>query len=220
MLAEYKPHKAAIGSPTTLETARGTAKPPWQRRFLELLPSIQRHAKIRFRNLTPELRDELVQETIARALLDFVRLVERNKEHVACAGPLARFAVAQVQQGRRVGGRRNVRDVTSEYCRNRKAVMLESLNRYDEDSGNRQDLVVEDRNAGPAEVAATRLDVGDWLQTLTSRNRRLAERLAIGASTNGTARTFGITPGRVAQLRRQFHDEWCKFQGELDQATV
>jgi len=49
--------------------------PTWHRRFLELLPKIRRHAQIRFRSLPAESCDDLVQETIARALLDYLRLV-------------------------------------------------------------------------------------------------------------------------------------------------
>jgi hypothetical protein len=47
--------------------------------------------------------------------------------------------------------------------------------------------VVEDRNAGPAEVAATRIDFSDWLATLPERNRRIAETLATGECTSSVA---------------------------------
>jgi DNA-directed RNA polymerase specialized sigma24 family protein len=223
MIAEYRTSETAGRAKQAVprKTAVGAAtNPGWQRRFLLLVPTIRRHAKLRFRNLTPELREELVQETIARALLDFLRLVERGKEHVASAGPLARYAVAQVRQGRRVGSRMNVRDITSHYSQQQTGAVVERLDRCDEESGGWQEILVEDRHAGPAEIASTRIDVHEWLKSLPKRDRRLAERLATGETTSGAARIFAITPGRVAQLRRELHDAWRVFQGELVAATL
>jgi hypothetical protein len=39
----------------------------WQDRFLQMLPTIHQHARLRFRRLTPELRAECVQEAICNA---------------------------------------------------------------------------------------------------------------------------------------------------------
>jgi DNA-directed RNA polymerase specialized sigma24 family protein len=222
MIAECKASEtdARVKVPTQPNIVSESRNPAWQHRFLLLVPSIRRHAKLRFSNLPRELREELVQETIARALLDFLRLVERGKEHVASAGPLARYAVAQVRQGRRVGSRLNVRDVTSHYSQQQTGAVVERLDRCDEESGGWQEIVVEDRNAGPADVAATRIDVREWLKSLPKRDRRLAERLATGETTSGAARIFGITPGRVAQLRRELHDAWHCFQGDPVPGTL
>jgi len=189
--------------------------PPWQKRFLRLLPSIQCHAEIRFRNIGPELREEMVQETIARALVDYRRLMDRHMEHAASASPLARFAVAQVRHGRRVGSRLNVHDVSSEYCRTRKGVSLKSLDRCDLESGAWQEVLVEDRHTTPADIASIRIDVGLWLETLPNRSRHMAERLASGETTLAVARLFGISCGRVSQMRRELQHDWYSFQGEL-----
>ena len=94
--------------------------------FLRLVPSIRQHAQIRFRHVNPADREDAVQEVIARSLLQFLRLLELGKEHLIFAGPLARYAVAQVRGGRRVGGQLNIRDVSSPYCRARKGVSLDS----------------------------------------------------------------------------------------------
>jgi DNA-directed RNA polymerase specialized sigma24 family protein len=217
MIVESRtPETAAQVQPTALRqtAAKETTNPAWQHQFLTLLPSIRRHAKLRFRNLSPELREELVQETVARALLDFVRLVEQGREHIACAGPLARYAVAQVRQGRKVGSRLNVRDVTSHYSQQRTGAVVERLDRCDEAAGGWQEILVEDRRSTPAEIAATRIDVREWFQSLPQRNRRIAERLAVGESTSTVARIFNLTPSRIAQLRRELYDAWRMFQGE------
>jgi RNA polymerase sigma factor (sigma-70 family) len=179
-----------------------------------MLPKIRRHAAMRFRALSSELREEMVQETIVRALFDYLRLVERGKGHVAFATPLARFAVAHVRQGRRIGGRLNSKDISSEYCRNRNGLELESLDSQDDAEGSWREVLVEDRRSTPANVAAMRIDVEQWLKTLPNRSRQLMERLVMGESTSDTARLFGISPGRVSQLRRELCRAWYAFHGE------
>ena len=42
---------------------RGSA-PAWHTRFLAMLPAIEAHARVAFRHLTPEAREDAVQETI------------------------------------------------------------------------------------------------------------------------------------------------------------
>jgi hypothetical protein len=186
----------------------------WQHRFLRMYPAVRRYAVMRFRSLPAELREEMVAETIARALLDYVRLVERDKEHLASATPLARYAISQVRAGRRVGCSCNGRDVSSQYCQIRHGVSLQSLDAHDERTGGWQEILVEDRHAGPAEVAASRIDFEQWLQTLPRRNRQLAKRLAIGETTSSSAREFGISSSRVSQLRGELCQAWHSFQGE------
>ena len=75
-------------------------------------------------------------------------------------------------------------------------------------------VVVEDHNATPAEVATTRLDFKAWLGTLSPRNREIARLLATGESTGETAKRFGVSAGRVSQLRGELRDGWWRFQGE------
>src|SRR4051812_18964601 len=197
-----------------------TQQQSWHVVFLRLVPRIRQHAQIRFRHENPVDREEAVQEVIARSLIQFLRLLELGKEHLVFAGPLARYAVSQVRGGRRVGGKLNIRDVSSPYCRARKGVSLDSLQRVDEASGQWQEILVEDRGATPADIAATRIDVREWLQTLPRRSRRLAERLATGESTSGAARTFGISRSRVSQLRHELHCAWNTVQGETNSASI
>jgi hypothetical protein len=166
-----------------------TVQPPsWHAVFLRLVPRIRQHAQIHFRHANPADREDAVQEVVARALIQFLRLLELGKEHLIYAGPLARYAVAQVRGGRRVGGQLNIRDVSSQYCRARKGVSLNSLDGVDDVSGRWQEVLVEDRSATPADIAAARIDVRVWLQSLPKRSRGLAERLATGESTSGAAR--------------------------------
>jgi hypothetical protein len=187
-------------------------------RFLELLPTICQHARYVFRRLLPEARDEAIQEVVANAFVAYTRLVEQGKEELAYATPLARHAVAQVRAGRRVGGKLNVRDVSSDHCRQSNGVTIERLDRWDQHDEAWRELVVEDRRATPADVAATRLDFVAWLSTLSTRNRRIALVLAMGETTTCVAEQFGVSLGRVSQLRQELKAAWEAFHGEAKAA--
>src|SRR5947209_4167562 len=42
--------------------------------------------------------------------------------------------------------------------------------------------------------------------------RDLIDDLMAGEHTGDAARRHGLSPGRVSQLRREFHDDWRRFQ--------
>lgn len=190
----------------------GSSSPEAQ--FLALLPAIRRQARVAFRGEPAERRGELVAEVIANCWVAFRRLVERGLMQVAYATPLARFAIRQVRDGRRVGARLNVRDVLSDYCRRHKRVQVERLDMQDESDADWRAIVVEDRRATPADTSAARIDIAAWLATLSDRERELAQTLALGETTSGAAATFRITAARVSQLRRELRHAWERFSGE------
>ena len=196
------------------------AVPSWHEPFLAMLPAIQKHARFAFRHLDPEAREDAVEEVIANALVAFVRLVRLGKADVAYATPLAMFGVRQFRAGRRVGSKLNVRDVTSSYCQRAKGVCVGRLDRYDRDEEEWKEVVVEDKHAGPAEVAATRIDFAAWLGILPTRLRRIAKVLATSESTKQVAKQFQISPGRVSQIRRELMECWDQFQGEARGAAA
>ena len=188
--------------------------PRWHKKFLAMLPLIRRHAQVSFRQLDVEARSEAVQEVICNALAAYRRLVELKKTDVAFPSSLARYGVAQVRAGRRVGGSLNVRDITSKHCQLQKQIQVDRLDRYDEEEMCWQEILVEDRHAGPAETASSRIDFGDWLGTLPARQRRIAGVLATGETTLATARRFHVSPARVSQLRQELKRAWELFVGE------
>jgi len=179
-----------------------------------MLPAIVTHARISFRHLRPDARAEAIQEVVCNACCAVARLAELGKLDLAYPSPLARYGVAQVRDDRKVGGRLNCRDVLSPYCQRLKHVVVEQLDRFDEDEGQWREVVVEDHRAGPAETAAARIDLTNWFDSLPRHKRRVAQVLASGETTKRTARKFRVSPGRVSQLRREFQDSWAEFQGE------
>jgi hypothetical protein len=185
-----------------------------QERFLKMLPAIHRQAHYVLRGYDEEVQQELIADVVANCYCAYCRLVERGQEGRAYATPLTDYAIRRVRAGRRVGQRWNVRDVSSAHCQREKGVTLERLDRRDAGSRAWQEVLVKDRRSGPAEIAALRLDFRAWLAALPERTRRVAECLATGETTSVVARMFGITPGRISQLRRELHQAWLSFQNE------
>ena len=188
------------------------------RRRLDAEPaqiSANRHNRLR-----PEARADALQEVVANAAVAYARLAELGKEGLAYPTPLATYAVAQYRAGRRVGNRRNVREVLSEYTQRRKRFSVESLDRFDEEENQWREAVVEDTRSSPVpEAVAFRIDFADWLASLPRRDRRIAESLAVGNRTGAAAKRFHVSPGRVSQLRRDFQQSWERYQGEVSDAT-
>jgi hypothetical protein len=186
----------------------------WHAAFLAMLPAIERHARISFSELNPEAREEAVQETICYALAAYRQLAARGKVDLAYPSPLARYGVAHFRAGRRVGSRLNKNDALSVYAQRQRGFRVGSLDKFDAEVDGWQEIVVEDRHAGPAEIAATRIDFSQWLKTLTTKQRKIANALALGESTQVVANKYGLTPGRISQIRRQFKDAWDGFTAD------
>ena len=199
----------------TAKSVRCRKSPPaWHDNFMAILPAIETHAKIAFRRLDAEAREEAIQETVCNACCAYARLVELNKTDLAFPSALARFGVAQVKDGRKVGGKLNCRDVSSDYCQQKKNLLVERLDQFDSEEGAWEEILVEDRRAGPAETAITRIDFSTWLQLLPRRLRKIATFLANGETTKTAARKFGVSPGRISQIRKELFLAWHRFQGE------
>jgi hypothetical protein len=178
-----------------------------------MLPAIIQHAKVAFRHVRGQDRQDKIQETVANALVAFRRPVQLKKVDLAYPSVLARYAVAQIKDGRLVGGHMNVKDVSSPYCQRVKGVVLERLDKYDPDEECWQEVLVPDKTCTPAELAASRIDVQAWFKTLDRRNRRIAEFLAAGQTTKAAARRFKVSAGRISQLRRELAANWKRFVG-------
>jgi len=107
--------------------SRRVASTQHHAQFVAMLPQIRKLARLAFRAARPELKEELIAEVVANAFCAFNRLVERGKEDIAYATPLAAFAVKQVRSGRRVGGRLNVRDITSRHAQLAKGIAVAAV---------------------------------------------------------------------------------------------
>jgi transposase-like protein len=186
----------------------------WQQGFLVMMSDIVRSAHIAFRNLDPEARQEAVQEVLVSAMLAYVRLFERQKVDVAYPSALARFAIAQYRVGRRVSTKLNCNDVLSPFARRKKNFRVETLTGGKGNYSSWRELLPENREAGPAETAAARIDISEWFESFSSLDREIAEALSMGYSTKEVAQEFQVSAPRISQKRREFLDSWQMFQGE------
>jgi hypothetical protein len=191
-----------------------------QQRFLNLLPLLQRALRYRFRQLRQDERAESVQEAIAIAWIMYARLAESGREHQACPTALARYAAARVRSGRRAVGAKGRHDVMSAFCRRRFGVQLERLEPHFKVTNAWQEILVDDRRATPADLAAMRVDFRSWLDSLTARKRQLAKMLSLGEPTHRVARAFGLSRGRISQLRKELKASWEHFQSEPGEVPV
>jgi hypothetical protein len=196
-------------------TPRRRSVPRWHRRFLAMLPLIQRQARVAFRDLPPQAREDAVAEVVANCLVSYVRLVRRGREQRAFPSVLAKYAIRQFRDHRRVGVRLCIRDVLSPYAQQRKRFTVERLDRFDNQEGAWLEAVVQDtRHTSVLEVAAFRIDFAEWLRRLPARHRRLAQYLAAGHRASEAARKLGVCDARISQVRGELCRSWREFQGE------
>jgi hypothetical protein len=198
----------------TTKQIRPTVTAQQNEQFLEMVPLIRSRARLAFRRLRPEAKQELVQEVIANAYCRFSRLVRAGKAALAFASPLANYAIRQVLDGRQVGTSANTRCVMSHYQRAVAGVIIERLNAFDHEQGEWRDALVEDHHASPADIAAARIDVAESFRAMPPKNRRIAKTLAMGESASGAAKRFKLSQARISQLRRELRASWQEFQGE------
>ena len=153
--------------------------PEWHEVFLRLLPAIVTHAKIAFRHLDPEAKQEAVQDVVCNACScrgAAGRIGQARSglpERAGHTSPSARSRMAA-----RSAATLNVNDVLSPYCQQRKNVKVESIDHFDDDeNGWRQAVVVDTRSSPVPEIVAFRCDFSDWLQSLPRRDCHIAESL-------------------------------------------
>lgn len=215
----------------TVSTARGhdqTSSPHDD--FLTLMPVVERHARIVFRHLDKEARDETVSEAIAAAFEAHIHLKARDRNPSQFPTMLATFAVLHVKDDRHVGGRSSSRDALSRKAQQRRGFTVEYLpattrtsfeERYADVGGQRRQDILEEclqddtRTPVPDQVAF-KLDFPAFLHTLTERDRCMAVALAEGHAATQVAARFGLTVGRITQKRQEWRREWHNFQGETE----
>jgi hypothetical protein len=196
---------------------------------------IERHGRFAFRGLRcPAQRDDAVADTVALAWRWFARLVARGKDPSAFPSALATFAARAVYDGRRVCGRESDQDALSPRARRRRGFAVQRLpastarphdERYGAPCGQRhqdewEEALADNTRTPPDEQAAFRLDFPAWLLTHTDRNRRVIGDLMRGERTKEVGEKYGLTPGRISQLRRELMNDWRRFRGEAGGADA
>lgn len=184
----------------------------WQG-FHSIMPAISTHLKICFRRLPAEQREEKTQEALASALVSYRSLATSGRMADIHPGTLAGFAVKHVNNRRHVGGSQDgARDAMSTVAQNRGCFRTMSTDRYRRETGEWEQITVEDRRVPVPDLVSFRIDFREWLDTLSRRDRKIIASFIRGDSTSGVAQQFGISEGRVSQLRRKYQVLWRAFQ--------
>jgi hypothetical protein len=178
----------------------------WQNDFLSMLPEIERRLRFAFCQLDPAAKDEAIAEGVAHSLFAYRRLNEQDRTEVATSSTLAWYSSRQVMRGRPAAGRMNGREPLSRHGQLTNRIKIERL------PSKWIDAIVLDKRAAIPDVIAAKMDVGAWFATLTQRMRQIANDLAFGCSTSEVAKKYGVTAGRISQLRRTLKESWATFQ--------
>jgi hypothetical protein len=197
--------------------------------FEALLPRIEQHARIAFRDVRcPDRKAEAVAETVGLAWTWYCRLAEKGRDAAAFASALATLATRSARSGRRVCGAESANDVLSKHAQARHGFRVSSLpssprnaheNLYGDVLGQRQQDVFEERLQQNAvtpipDQVQFRIDFPAWLRTLTARERRIIRAMLREERTKDLSRRFHLSPGRISQLRAEFKQGWRRFCGD------
>ena len=186
----------------------------WQSDFVAMLPEIEQKLRLAFWRLDPEARENAIEEGVVHSLLAYVRLVDQGRAEVATPSSLAWYSSRHVKRGRPTSGKMNGNEPLSRYGRISNDIEIERQ------SGTWIDTLVEDKRAPIADQVAAKMDVGVWFATLTKRMKEIAKDLAFGCSTSEVAKKYGVTAGRISQLRRVLEESWLAFQQEAAPALA
>jgi hypothetical protein len=154
--------------------------------------------------------------------------LQNGKDATEFVSALAGYATRAVRSGRRLCGQLRANDVLSELAQRRHGFMVQPLpcsttpswevrsgTTHSQQHFNAYEERLRDNTVTPPpDAAAFRIDFPKFLDSLTDRDRRLAEFLSLGHQARKAADRFGLSPGRVTQLRQRWCQEWRVFQGE------
>jgi hypothetical protein len=158
-----------------------------------------------------------VAEVVALTWKWFIRLAERGKDPTRFATMLASYAAKAVRCGRRVTGQEPGRDVLSPLAQMRRCFVVGKLPECSTLSGSPLSEALRDNRQTPVdEQVCFRIDFPHWSSTLGPRNRSIALDMAVGHTTQDLANTYGLSPGRISQLRREFCQDWKRFTADPD----
>jgi hypothetical protein len=196
--------------------------------FLGLLPKIESHARIYFRHVAClDRRADRVAETVALAWTWLVRLHERGKDVARFPTVFISLAARAVKCGRRATGMEKAQDAMSFVAQRRHGFAVERFlpscnERRDGHSrfeGERPSDAVEERlrenTVTPVvDQVQFRIDFPAWMATLTPRERKIIRVMAINERTEDLSAKFTVSPGRISQMRRDFHTGWRRYCGD------
>jgi hypothetical protein len=189
-------------------------------RFLTILPRLQTHGAIFFRHLwCPDQKADAIAEMVALAWQWYVRLAQQGTDAARFPGALAAYAARAVRSGRRLCGQEPAQEALSPRAQQRHHFTVARLPDCGTAASPYADALRDNTVSPIPDQVAFRLDFQAWLRTRTGRDRRLIAALALSERSAAVAARFGLSPGRVSQLRREYREDWLRFCGALAAAA-
>jgi hypothetical protein len=168
--------------------------------FVQRLPALRKMARISFRNLPPEAKEESITNAVALAWKGFYALFRKGRAgEPGILDSVMRFSIRQCRAGRTPQGCPRKRDALAPRW-------IGPTRMADFDLG---EFVA--RNTPIPEAVSFRLDVPAFMGTLPERQRKMAVDLAYGMSTTEAAAKYGLSQGRISQFRREFKQLFDAF---------
>jgi len=193
-----------------------------QANFEALLPRLQGYVRCFFRHLKcTDRKQEALAEATALCWRWYVRLIQKGKDPARFVSILANFAARAVHSGRRLCGQERAQDVLSPRAQQRHDFTTTSLPQGSSLHGNPWDEALHDNmRSAVVDQVCFRLDFPSWRLSRSLRDRDLIDDLMRGEKTMLVARRYGLTAGRISQLRREFHQDWERFCSTPDDLSV
>ncbi len=193
--------------------------------FLALVPTIETRARFAFAYLKcANQRADKIAEAVALAWKLFVRLHERGKDVATFPVVFAMFIARAVACGRRLVGIEPSADVLSQSAQRKHGFAVTSypdsnaipIHEHHAPStfDSLEERLANNTQTPVPDQAAFRIDFPEWLRTLSSREKTMVQAMMREEGTNDLSRTFGVSAGRISQIRSNLRTEWAKFCGE------
>jgi hypothetical protein len=197
--------------------------------FLLILARVELHGRIYFRHLRSHKRADAIQEMRSLAWKWFPRLVERGKDPGDFLSGFVTLLARAVNSGRKLAGVIKAKDVLNPATQRRHGFTVEALpsstqasheQLYSEVHGQQLHDAYEERRRDNTitpvpEQVIFRIDRPAWLKTLTARERRMIRAMAQNERTLDLSKEFEVSPARISQRRREFHDGWACFTADF-----
>jgi len=164
----------------------------------------------------------------------YLRLHERGKDPSDFMKAFTTLLARAVNSGRRLVGAAKAKDAMNPATQRRHGFQVEPLptsfrtscdQLYAVPNGQElhdtfEERLRENTTTPIPDQVQFRIDWPAWMATLTGRERRMIRVMAKNESTKNLAHQFDLSPARISQKRREFHDEWQRFCGETNQVAV
>ena len=171
--------------------------------FVQRLPAMQRTARLRFRHLPPEAQQEAVSNTLALAWKFYYALFRKGRAgEPGILTSCVFYAVKQTKIGRTPQGCPKAKDALGPRWIGPTRLADCDLNQF-----------VGSTTPVPDQVSF-RMDVPEFLATLSDRQRKMAIDLAFGMTTTEAAAKYSLSLGRISQFRREFKELLEEFFAE------